>query len=282
MLLYISIIYYLFIRMRSLRSLLLVWISCLLLWNASAAFSTEDFITQFQIQQTKLSLSEKKSYYLQVYNKLSLLAIRNRNNAEQSALYVSLKAYVQSQIQSLWTSVSSPTVSALSGMTIPKVDLVKVRSAWLSLHNNERATKKLTPFAYSSDLEWTATTWADYLSDLGKATHQRKNTDGYYSYNSIKNWFLDLWIVFAHEEKNGQALFTESLWWWYYTCKKTDCTDDFIKAIKTTRKFFMSEKGKSYSPHYNAIVGNFSTLGLWIVLVGNKYYLVTHYTQDLK
>ena len=268
--------------MRSLRSLLLVWISCLLLWIACAAFSTEDFIAQFQAQQVPLSLSEKKAYYLQVYNKLSLLAIKNHDDAEQSALYASLQEYVQLQIQALWTGISSPKISTLSGMTIPKVDVVKVRNAWLALHNNERTTKKLTPFTYSADLEWTATAWADYLADLGKTTHQRKSTDGYYSYTSIKTWFLDQWIVFAHEEKNGQALFTESLWWWYYTCKKTDCTDDFIKAIKTTRKFFMSEKGKSNRPHYNAIVGNFSTLGLWIVLTGNKYYLVTHYTQDLK
>jgi hypothetical protein len=44
----------------------------------------------------------------------------------------------------------------------------------------------------------------------------------------------------------------------------------------------MSEKGKSSKPHYNAIVGNFSTIGLGVAVVGNKYYLVTHYTQALK
>gem|GEM_PF-1623703 len=44
----------------------------------------------------------------------------------------------------------------------------------------------------------------------------------------------------------------------------------------------MSEKGKTSKPHYNAIVGNFSSIGLGVVLVGNKYYLVSHYIQDLK
>lgn len=44
----------------------------------------------------------------------------------------------------------------------------------------------------------------------------------------------------------------------------------------------MTEKGKSYSPHYNAIVGDFAEIGLGVALVGNKYYLVTHYSQDLK
>gem|GEM_PF-3072846 len=38
-------------------------------------------------------------------------------------------------------------------MTIPKVNLTKVRTVWLLLHNTERATKKLTPFTYNSALE---------------------------------------------------------------------------------------------------------------------------------
>jgi hypothetical protein len=40
----------------------------------------------------------------------------------------------------------------------------------------------------------------------------------------------------------------------------------------------MSEKGKKYKPHYNAIMGSFSRVGVWVALVGNKYYLVAHYT----
>jgi hypothetical protein len=47
-----------------------------------------------------------------------------------------------------------------------------------------------------------------------------------------------------------------------YSCKEIDCTEDFIAAIKKSRKFFMSEKGKTYKPHYNAIMGGFSRVGL--------------------
>jgi len=53
-------------------------------------------------------------------------------------------------------------------MNIPKVDLEKVRETRLSLHNTERATKKLTPFTYNASLEKTATTWAKYLAHSGK------------------------------------------------------------------------------------------------------------------
>lgn len=268
--------------MRWLRYLSIAFAFCLFLGTTFALFSADTFIAQLQNASATLSLSDKKAYYLKVYNNLSLLAIRNRNDADQFALYTSLKNYVHTQITNLWSITSSIVSTTSFGMTIPKVDLARVRTTWLALHNAERTTKSLTAFTYSSALEWTATTWAKHLADIGKATHVRQSTDGYYSYDSIKQRFIDQWIVFATKEKNGQPLFTENLWRGYYTCKKTDCTDDFIKAIKTTRTFFMSEKGKTSKPHYNAIVGNFSTIGLGIALIGNKYYLVTHYTQVLK
>lgn len=286
--------------MNSLRSLLLFCVVSLCLWTVFASFTADDFIASFQQQSATLSLAQKKTYYLQVYNNVSLLAVKHRSDSEQFNLYTSLKTYIRAQIKSLWSVASSPVVSlsswatvsvsswttVASGMNIPHVDMTKVRAAWLSLHNTERATKWLTPFTYSTALEWTATTWAKHLADIGKATHVRKSGDGYYSYTNIKAWFINQWITFATQEKNGQSLFTENLTYWYYTCKKTDCTDDFIKAIKGTwksgRSFFMSEKWRSYKPHYNAIMGNYSTVGLGVVVVGSKYYLVSHYTQDLK
>ncbi len=268
--------------MRSLRPLFFLCLLTLFVGASWAAFSADAFIAQFQAKQATLSLAEKKTYYAQVYSNLSLLAFRNRNDAEQAKLFATLKDYVSAQMKNLGSGTSSPSSTVSSGMNIPKVDLVKVRAAWLALHNSERKNTSLTPFTYSSALEWTATTWAKHLADIGKANHLRKSTDGYYSYTSIKQRFIDLWIAFAAKEKNGAPLFTENLWRGYYTCKKTDCTDDFIKAIKTSRTFFMSEKGKKSKPHYNAIVGNFTTIGLGVAVTGNKYYLVSHYTQALK
>lgn len=250
-----------------------------------ALFSAEDFMDQFQNQQTSLSLSEKKSYYTKVIQNLSLLAFRNRFDEEQYQLYTSLKSYVTTQMENIESPISSTisfTLQPSSGMIIPNVDLAKVRDVRLSLHNTERQTKSLTPFTYNPALEWTASTWAQHLATIRTTSHRRKSTDWYYSYESIKSWFVDQWIIFAGEEINGQNLFTENIWWNIYSCKKTDCTDDFIKSIKKSRTFFMSEKGRSYRPHYNAIVGNYSDIGLGVALIGNKYYLVTHYTQALK
>lgn len=284
--------------MSSIRVFLLVCMSLSFLWISFAAFSAEDFITQFQSQQAKIPTAAKKSYYQKTYNTLSLLAIRNRNDVEQVKIYNALREYIKIQIKNIWSGSSSSSVasssvpsissSVASWMTIPNVDMNRVRDVWLALHNAERATKWLTPFTYSPALEWTASTWANHLATLGKVTnlHQRNSNVPLYSYTIIKQWFMDQGIVFAAKEKNGQTLFTENLSYWYYTCNKVDCTDDFIKAIKGTwkswRSFFMSEKWRSYRPHYNAIVGNFANVGLWVSLVGKKYYLVSHYTQVLK
>ena len=163
--------------MPSVRIIFLLCISVLFLWTSFAQFSAEDFISQFQTQQSKLPSAEKKAYYLKTYNTLSLLAVRNRDDMEKLALYTALKEYIKTQITLLWsgtsstvlppTSVSSSSVSS-SWMTIPKVDLVKVREVWLNLHNAERATKWLISFTYSSALESTASTWQIILRPLAR------------------------------------------------------------------------------------------------------------------
>ena len=271
--------------MRWFRFLFVISLSSLFFGLSFATFSVDDFIVQFQTKQATLSPSDKKAYCLQVYHNLTLLAIKNRSDIQQFTLYTLLKNYIDGQLSTLWIfsssndswttslGVSFTLLPSSLNMNIPNVDLARVRAVWLALHNTERQTKSLIPFTYSSVLEWTASLWAQHLADLGIVTHNRKNTDWWYSYESIKSWFINQWIVFVSTGQISQSLFTENLWWNLYSC-----TDDFIAAIKKSRTFFMSEKGKAYAPHYNAIMGNYSRIGLWVVLVGNKYYLVAHYT----
>ena len=272
---YYCYVYFFVSLMRKLSYILCVAFACAMIWTTSASSMVDSFIASIQAKQAPMSFTEKKDYYRKTLTSLALQAVKSRNNAEQLNTITALENYITTQLNAL-----KPT-SWLT-FSIPNVDLARVRTIWLSLHTTERAKYSLTPFVYSPSLESTASVWANYLASQKNVTHQRKSTDGYYSYTSIKQRFLDQWIVFATKEKNGQALFTENLWRGYYTCKKTDCTDDFIKAITTTRTFFMNEKGKSYKPHYNAIVGNYQNIGLGVALVGNTYYLVSHYTQTLK
>jgi hypothetical protein len=55
--------------------------------------------------------------------------------------------------------------------------------------------------------------------------------------------------------------------------------------MKPTFAFFMSEKGKSYKPHYNWIVlKSFTKMGVGVNRnpQTKKIFIVTHYSVDLK
>jgi len=87
--------------MKSIRILLGISILSLFVGTSFAALSYDDFITQFQSSSTNLSLTEKKAYYLKVYNNFSLLAFRNRDDTELFNLYTSIKTYVKTQLKTL-------------------------------------------------------------------------------------------------------------------------------------------------------------------------------------
>lgn len=257
---------------------------CFALWSVYADNTLDAYISAIEAKQGTLSSQEQSTYIKKTFALLSLQALRFRNNTEMLAIIDPLQDYLWNKItlSQEEPSVAQATSLVSTSTQIPNVDMEQVRSAWLQRHNQERYNLWLEPLAYHFALESTATTWANYLGSIRTAIHRRTSSDGYYSYSSIKQRFLNQWIIFAHQEQNGQSLFTENLWWNMYSCKKTDCTEDFIAAIKKSRDFFMSEKWKSYSPHYNAIVGNYTSLWLGVAISGTRYYLVSHYTQDLQ
>ena len=162
---------------------------------------------------------------------------------------------------------------------VANVDRNKVESSRISWHNQERSTLKLNPYSWSTLLDSSAQHRADYLESLWTTTHSRNAGDGYYNYRSIRSRFADQGV--ALDDESG-TMFSESLGRGSYTCKKTDCTDTFIKAMKSTFTYFMREKRSAWQPHYNAIVSKqFTALGLGITVSGKKYYLVSHYGKNV-
>jgi len=262
---------------------------CLVIFSFVYADDTLDYyIAAIESKQASLSWEQRIDYQKKTLASLSLQAFRSRNDPQHLATIARLKTYIADQL-SLWSSrvddlSLSTTTNSLSflALDIPRVDSEKVRLAWLQWHNQERALLWKDAFVYHPHLESTAMTWANYLARIKWTTHRRNPWDSYYNYNKIKQRFVDQGIVFVAQETSGQSLFTENLWWNVYSCKKSDCTSDFIAAMKKTRLFFLGEKGKSYRPHYNAIVGDYVSIWLGIAFVGNKYYLVSHYTQPLE
>lgn len=178
---------------------------------------------------------------------------------------------------SLTLGISS--AHAATGSLPANVNFGKVESARLERQNQERAKLSLKLFTGNTLLKKSAQARAENLKTIGTTTHKRKIWDGYYNYRSIKNRFSDQGVGF--DDESG-TMFSESLWRWYYSCKKADCTDAFIKSIKSTFNFFMSEKYKRSQPHYQAIVSkNFTALGLGVAVNGKKYYLVSHYGKNV-
>jgi hypothetical protein len=168
---------------------------------------------------------------------------------------------------------------------IPWVDMARVRTTWLSWYNDVRSDMGRSPYVYDSRLDDTARVWAQALKmrDERDASdvHKRSSWDSYYDYKKITDWFEDhgvVWVI------RNRATTTENVWFWYYKCSQSDCTDELIDAIRGTFKFYMSEKATNGS-HYRSIVQpNFTKIGLSIQVDAstNRFYLVVHYITDFE
>lgn len=181
-------------------------------------------------------------------------------------------------LSSVETAVLENNYCQKSLENIPNnIDMKKVRETWLSWYNDVRENQKLDPYVYNVQLNRTATVWSEYAEKRGYMSHKRDGQTAYYDYNKIKSWFKNLGLEF----QNVQSItFTENINWGYYKCPAGDCTQGLIDGIKTGFDFFMSEKGKKYSPHYDSIINShFKEIGLGIAVdpVNKKYYLTVHY-----
>jgi len=180
-------------------------------------------------------------------------------------------------VSTTWTTNTGTTIQQAFYETPANTNWNDIVSYWLWVNNAERTSKGIAPLTYDKGLEMTASIRAENVRDLGQTTHKRNKSDPYYSYDSIKDWFADLGIVFD----DTWTSFSESIGRGYYNCKSDDKTQGTIKAISSTWKFFMSEKSRKW-PHYRAIMTpEFTKIGLWVSIdpKTKKYYLVTHYSR---
>ncbi|HRX63761.1 MAG TPA: CAP domain-containing protein [Candidatus Absconditabacterales bacterium] len=160
---------------------------------------------------------------------------------------------------------------------IKNVNWDRVEKAWLEWHNAERRGLGLDEYSISESLNFSSLEWAQKLAKQNYSTHERKTSDNGYNYYSILNWFNGLGIDFDY---NGTA-FSENIAYQYYNCKKSDCTQNMINALKKGFDFWMSEKWETeYSKraHYRAIIHPyFDEIGVGVALVGKRYWVVSHY-----
>jgi len=222
----------------------------------------------------KTDLQKRQNFqnYIPKIQKLTVVDQRVRD---------ALITYLNAKIAEIDKTLKTTTYES----NITNIDKALVEKTWLELHNLERKSLGLSEYTISPELNNTAQNRANHLITLTQKeletqrTHRRSPSDPYYSYEKIKERFSNLWVTFP-KEKNGIANFSESNTYQYLNCKKTDCTNEVITAIKKWYNFFMSEKSYKW-PHYNAIISpHFSKMWYGIAKVGTRIFIVTHYSVD--
>lgn len=222
---------------------------------------------QEEINRTN-AITEKK-----LKNKMRLAEIRS-------------KKYASKYSTSQWISIILPSSNRQETITswvnqINNVDMYKVRLAWISWYNDYRKSLNLGTYNYDSRLDSTAHDWnIEFAKGKWENHHRRNPWDSYYDFPVIDAWFQARGInpKVINRSKN-----TENVWYGYYSCYKSDCTNDLIASIRTTWDFFMSEKGKSYDAHYRSIINPYFTkVGMDIIVVpeDNRYYLTMHFITE--
>jgi hypothetical protein len=160
------------------------------------------------------------------------------------------------------------------------IDMDIVRQTWLEWYNKERTALGLHEYALDDQLNMTATAWSKISRDRGYMDHKRPGQTSYYDFYMILDWFKNLGIEFE------DSAFSENIAWEMYYCdaSEADCTQQMVDSIKKGFNFFMSEKGGSYTAHYDSITSsNYNIIGLGIAIddAANKYYLTVHYAKAI-
>lgn len=271
--------------------------------NQTQAVSVADFTPILDKKIAKMETTEEKVKYLQSFSEL--LTNSKYTKSKDARLYNGIREYCLNMLNVFkyelneewgksfqWVVSSNSEFSTKSSTlslphlsdNLPNIDVQKVRNAILSWHNEERASLWRSAYKYSLDLEWSATTRANNLAISGKTKnlHARTASDWYYNYNSMTNWFSNLWITFWNTPK-WAAAFSETVWRNVYKCNKSDCTDELITAIKKTWTWLIIKEKASNGSHYKAaVMKHFTQMWAWIAIdkSNNRYYLVIHYGVD--
>ncbi len=267
-----------------LRNIYISFVSFVLLFSfADATLTNEDYIN-INKEATKIfeqinNSSENKQVYLDdISKKIGFY----EEDTKEYEYYLELKNVVeQIEIQ----KEEQTSSKNLQNIWKYNFNFEIVNNYWLGLINSERNNVWREAYVLEEKLNISSSNWAKESKNKWYIDHKRNKKDSYYNYKKIESWMKDNWVVC--NKKSGKT-FTESIWYWYFSCTDFDCTENLKNAINGTFKFFMSEKWKKYDPHYRAIVSKYFTqMWVWIELEQTwknsyKYYLVNHYCTEVK
>lgn len=251
----------------------------------------EAVVLTAKVLEKELTQSEGDQWYSP-----ALRAIGDMNALPQSFLYVNQPATRGEVVEMLWRLLTEQKTLSLSaqaadidgamcvsmGEELPdSMSGAAVREAWLKWINEARAAAGLSPYVLDMQLSRTATNWSNYSRARGYIDHKRSGQTAYYDYGRIMAWFESLGLTFVQVGRSGA---TENITWNIYSCSESDCTDELIKASRDGLNYFMSEKGKAYSPHYDSIMSSsFEIVGVGVAVdeAKRKFYLTVHYGTEI-
>ena len=253
----------------------------------SYSAQSEKLIKAFNNQMSSMTEQKKKDYLNIITSILNEPKVQRNANSTAKILIKELWERSASELNKLKKTKTTSNIAKKSDwtnyQTLPNVDFDKVRSTLLSWHNDLRIEKWIEKLEYHSDLEKSAVAWAKEIAEnwLTQWVHKRTESDWFYNYNNIKDWFNNL-NVFFPSETQWKAVFSESVWYRYYKCNNWDCTDKLIESAKKVFDSFIKEWEKG--THYKAIVmPHFSRIWIWFWLnpSTNMVYVVFHYAEEV-
>lgn len=212
-------------------------------------------------KETIVNQISKYEKFIKAFSKVSF------KDNEQKEMIKYLVECFQKKVNSLKSQLK------IQDEVISNVDRDRVKKEWLSWHNEERANKWLNPYTYNESLNYTSLIRAQQIASEKRktwSTHARKSSDWYRNTESIRERFSNLWVNVVY--------FSESNAYGYYNCKKSDCTQEMIDALKKCfdRTFLDSQ-------HYPALVSStFNQIWFWVATNWTYLRLTTHYGKNVK
>lgn len=184
-----------------------------------------------------------------------------------------------------WVQENELWKEALQYSELEKYDInfSQIKAYWLDLYEQQRNKLWLHTYSYDEKLEESAFEWSKTQKEAGEVSHKRFANSSYYDYSQITDWFQNRGIIC---ENKSWYTHTENIWWGKYSCSDGDCNDELKTGLKRTFDFYMSEKDKSYQPHYSSIVNHyFKNVGVWIALKelsenNYEFYLTMHFCTN--
>ncbi|MFC1810596.1 S-layer homology domain-containing protein [Patescibacteria group bacterium] len=252
--------------------------------NINLAEASKILVNMFALEKTQPTGAEWYSEYIETLEALHYIP--------DTFEYVSDEVTRGQMAEMVWRIMEDkqnlPYASGLTnspcqelGEDLPaNIDMDTVRETWLSWYNEERRLLGLHEYIYDDQLNRTATQWSKVSRDRGYMDHKRDGSTDYYDFYGIMDWFAGLGIEFVN------SAYTENIAWEMYYCDVTaeDCTQDMINSVRKGFDFFMSEKGGSYTAHYDSIISpNYNIIGLGVAINddANKFYLTVHYAKGI-